>query len=235
MSVTWASGLELGSSLPLWMSNSARLCQNLHASNRLRQFSIQHWTRGSFNTSPGDPYRKIFFFLALFITAVYMQHGKTNSLSVLEQIASRSLTLPASSDTHPSGVTSTCLCICIVASCNCCGCTLSYFVQEQVRTVKKNPGKQALNELFYATACQKVTDLFHDQICFSILFIETNAREQTTPMRFASSEVGIRVKNNKSCLLKNEQASFSMCLDLSKGVFRSSFHPFFFPLLEFYD
>lgn len=36
MSVTWAKGLELGSSLPLWMSNSARLCQNLQASNRLR-------------------------------------------------------------------------------------------------------------------------------------------------------------------------------------------------------
>lgn len=201
MSVTWASGLELGSSLPLWMSNSARLCQNLHASNRLRQFSIQHWTRGSFNTSPGDPYRKIFFFLALFITAVYMQHGKTNSLSVFEQIASRSLTLPASSDTHPSGVTSTCLCICIVASCNYCGCTLSYFVQEQVRTVKKNPGKQALNELF----CTRAND--SDEVCFF--------------------RGGIRVKNNKSCLLKNEQASFSMCLDLSKGVFRSSFHPFF--------
>lgn len=31
-----ASGLELGSSLLLWMSNSARLCQNLHASSRLR-------------------------------------------------------------------------------------------------------------------------------------------------------------------------------------------------------
>lgn len=101
----------------------------------------------------GTPIERFFFFLALFITAVYMQHGKTNSLSVLEQIASRSLTLPASSDTHPSGVTSACLCICIVASCNYCGCTLSYFVQEQVRTVKKNPGKQALNELFYAAAC----------------------------------------------------------------------------------